>query len=72
LQFDESPAGRVKTGPNPTDRGRQGSKHCVLADAAGVPLVVQTVAANQQDVTTLLPLVVEILSGPNQHVMSIA
>jgi transposase len=31
----------------------------VLTDAGGAPLVVQTVAANQADVTTLLPLVVE-------------
>ncbi len=30
----------------------------MLTDAAGVPLVVQTVPANQHDVTTLLPLVV--------------
>ena len=59
LQFGESPAGRTKTGPNPTDRGRSGSKHCVLTDADGVPLVVQTVPANQHDVTTLLPLVVD-------------
>src|SRR6202035_3365317 len=60
LQFGESPAGRRKCGPNPTDRGRQGSKHRVLTDAEGVPLVVQTVPANQHDVTTLLPLVVEL------------
>jgi transposase len=31
----------------------------VLTDAAGTPLVVQTVPANQHDVTTLLPLVVD-------------
>src|SRR6185503_12236837 len=58
LQLGEGPAGRTKTGPNPTDRGRQGSKHCVLTDAEGAPLVVQTVPANQHDVTTMLPLVV--------------
>ena len=32
----------------------------MLTDAAGVPLVVQTVAANQSDGTTLLPLVVNL------------
>jgi transposase len=32
----------------------------VLTDAEGVPLVVQTIAANQHDVTTLLPLVVDL------------
>lgn len=31
----------------------------MLTDADGVPLVVQTVPANQHDVTTLLPLVVD-------------
>jgi len=31
-----------------------------LTDAGGVPLVVQLAAANEHDVTTLLPLVVEI------------
>jgi transposase len=32
----------------------------VLTDAAGAPLVVQTVPANQHDVTTMLPLVIDI------------
>src|SRR5438093_2306768 len=30
--------GGDKTGPNPTDRGRKGSKHHVLTEARGVPL----------------------------------
>src|SRR5690349_19917407 len=53
LQPGEGPAGRAKTGPNPTDRGRSGGKHCLLTDAEGVPLVVQTTAANEHDSTTL-------------------
>jgi transposase len=60
LQPSEGPAGRTKTGPNPTDRGRSGSKHCLLTDARGAPLVIQLEAANFHDVNTLLPLVVEI------------
>src|SRR3954451_9862878 len=60
LLVGESSTGWTKTGPNPTDRGRSGSKHCLLTDAGGVPLVVQTAPANQHDVKTLLPLVVEI------------
>jgi transposase len=60
LQFGEGSAGRAKTGPNPTDRGRSGSKHCLLTDAEGVPLVVHTTAANEHDSTTLLPLVVDL------------
>jgi Transposase DDE domain len=31
----------------------------VLTDAGGIPLVVQMVPANQHDVTTMLPLIVE-------------
>src|SRR5262249_45037043 len=53
-------AGWIKTGPNPTDRGRSASKHCVLTDATGVPLVVQFTAANEHDLTTALPLVLNI------------
>jgi transposase len=60
LQPSEGPAGRAKTGPNPTDRGRSGSKHCLLTDAKGIPLVIQLEAANRHDVNTLLPLVVNI------------
>ena len=59
FEFGESPARRPKTGPNPTDRGRSGSKHCLLTDAGGIPLVVQLQPANQHDVNTCLPLVIE-------------
>src|SRR5262249_6594861 len=46
-----------KTGPNPTDRGKSGSKHHLLTDANGIPLANQLTAANAHDVTQLLPLV---------------
>ena len=46
-----------KTGPNPTDRRKAGSKHHVLTDAHGIPLVAILTAANRHDVTQLLPLV---------------
>jgi len=46
-----------KTGPNPTDRRKAGSKHHVLTDAHGIPLVARLTAANRQDVPQLLPLV---------------
>ncbi|ACR31784.1 Transposase (plasmid) [Burkholderia glumae BGR1] len=49
--------GGRKTGPNPTDRARPGSKHHVLVDANGVPLVAILTGANTNDVTQLLPLV---------------
>ena len=46
-----------KTGPNPTDRRKAGSKHHVLTDADGVPLVATLTAANRPDITQLLTLV---------------
>jgi transposase len=49
--------GGEKTGPNPTDRRKPGSKHHVLVDANGVPLNVILTSANRHDVTQLLPLV---------------
>jgi transposase len=52
-----SRAGGTKTGPNPTDRGKAGSKHHVITDAAGIPLATTLTGANAHDVTQLLPLV---------------
>ncbi len=49
--------GGAETGPNPTDRGKAGTKHHVLTDARGIPLAVQITGANRHDVTQLLPLV---------------
>src|ERR1035437_2590518 len=49
-----------KTGPNPTDRAKPGSKHHVLTEAHGIPLVVHLTGANAHDVTELLPLVDDI------------
>lgn len=38
-----------KTGPNPTDRGKRGTKRSVLTDGRGVPLGVVTAGANRND-----------------------
>jgi transposase len=46
-----------KTGPNPTDRGKPGSKHHVITEAGGAPLAAKLTGANRHDVTQLLPLV---------------
>ncbi|MGT2509207.1 IS5 family transposase [Cupriavidus basilensis] len=46
-----------KTGPNPTDRARPGSKHHILVDANGIPVSAILTGANRIDVTLLLPLV---------------
>jgi len=49
--------GGEATGPNPTDRGKRGSKYHVLVDRHGVPLAVQLSAANVHDCKLLEPLV---------------
>ena len=46
-----------KTGPNPTDRRKPGSKHHLITDAEGIPLAAILTGANRHDVTQLLPLV---------------
>jgi transposase len=42
------------------DRRKLGSKHHVLTDGGGIPIVAHTTAANQHDVTELLALVNDI------------
>ena len=49
--------GGAKTGPNPTDRRKKGSKHHLVTDGNGLPLAVKLTGANRHDVTQLLPLV---------------
>ena len=49
--------GGDKTGKNPTDRGKKGSKHHVITDAKGTPLAVTLTGANRHDVAQALPLV---------------
>jgi IS5 family transposase len=48
----------VDTGPNPTDRGKNGSKHHLLVDRTGIPLAATVSAANVHDVTMLPAAVV--------------
>ena len=52
-----APCGGEKTGPNPTDRRKLGSKHHLLTDAHGIPLATVLTGANRHDVTQLLPLI---------------
>jgi transposase len=47
----------AKTGPSPTDRAKNGSKHHLVTDGNGVPLAAKLTAANRHDVTQLIPLV---------------
>ena len=44
-----------KTGPNPTDRGKQGVKRSVLVDGHGVPLAVSIDGANRPDMKLVEP-----------------
>ena len=41
--------GGEKTGPSPVDRRKPGSKHHILTDGNGIPIVAHTTAANQHD-----------------------
>jgi transposase len=45
------------TGPNPTDRGKKGSKIHLIVDRQGLPLSIGISAANLHDSQALIPLV---------------
>lgn len=55
--FVKAPKGGEGTGPSPVDRRKIGSKHHVLTDSMGTPLVVITTQANRNEITQLLPLI---------------
>ncbi|WP_369122819.1 IS5 family transposase [Ralstonia solanacearum] len=44
-----APRGGEQTGPNPTDRGKLGSKRHLVVDARGVPLAITVTGANRHD-----------------------
>src|SRR5690349_7821956 len=54
--FAKAPEGGEDTGPNPTDRGKSGSKHHVMTDAQGIPLSATVTAANVNEVTQAVPV----------------
>jgi transposase len=45
------------TGPNPTDRGKRGSKRHLICDGRGMPLAVRLTGANRNDSQEALALV---------------
>ncbi|MCL6502125.1 MAG: IS5 family transposase [Pirellulales bacterium] len=49
------------TGPNPTDRRKKGSKHTVLVDERGTPLVIVTCGSHVSDHCQILPTVLAFL-----------
>src|SRR4051794_9785360 len=51
--------GGEATGPSPVDRRKPGTKHTVMINKAGVPLVIRTAGANASDHKQILPLVLD-------------
>jgi putative transposase len=51
----KAPLGGEKTGKNPTDRGKLGTKRSVMTDGRGVPLAIVIGGANQHDVKLTAP-----------------
>src|SRR5215472_7936001 len=49
----KAPFGGAATGPNPTDRGKRGTKRSLLTDGAGIPLALVVDGANRHDVRLL-------------------
>lgn len=47
----------AKTGPNPTDRAKKGSKRHLIVDGQGTPLAIAHTAANCHDSQMAMPLV---------------
>lgn len=51
----KAPLGGQGTGPNPTDRGKQGWKWSIACDRWGIPLGAAIAGANRHDLTLLAP-----------------
>ena len=47
----------VKTGPNPTDRGKNGSKRHIIVDGQGTPLAIEHTGANVHDSEMAIALI---------------
>jgi transposase len=54
-----APGGGDATGPNPTDRGKSGTKHTLLVDGNGIPLALRTSGANTSDQKEIVPVITE-------------
>ncbi len=50
----KAPLGGEATGPNPTDRGKKGTKRSLLTDGNGIPLAISVAGANAPDCTVLI------------------
>jgi IS5 family transposase len=54
------PRGGTQTGPNPTDRGKSGTKRHLVVDRNGIPLAIDLTGANLNETTFLEEIVEEI------------
>ena len=66
-----APLGGDETGPNPTDRGKKGTKRHLLVDRHGIPLAVLLSPAHQHDSKWLEPLV-DAIRPPIRPVMPLS
>ena len=56
-EFNSSGFWGQKTGPNPTDRAKLGTKRHLICDGHGIPLVIQLTGANRNDSQQALALI---------------
>ncbi|MBA4192883.1 MAG: IS5/IS1182 family transposase [Planctomycetaceae bacterium] len=47
------------TGPSPVDRRKPGTKHTLLVDKNGVPMVIHTAGANASDQNEIIPIILD-------------
>jgi hypothetical protein len=52
----KAPLGGQATGPNPTGRGKNGTKRSLLTDGNGIPLAISIAGANAPDCTILIDM----------------
>lgn len=57
----KAPLAQESTGPNPTDRGKNGSKRHLLVDGRGAPLSLIVTGANRHDVSQLESVLARII-----------
>ena len=50
-----------KTGPNPTDRGKKGTKRSLLTDGNGIPMALSVEGANRHDKRMVEPTLLEFI-----------
>ena len=59
--------GGEHTGPNPTDRRKNGCKRHIICDSNGLPLVIRTGPANQRDEELVKPMLKEFPPLTDRH-----